>query len=198
MAEPRTRDVTMMYLDYDHAGWVERNNAAGRARCPSKKSTLNRVTGYHAAPEKLSPFHRRAVTILGLIWNGINNAPIIWGTVHWYSAGISVGFSEVLSSFDGDGLTKLVMLCHDARIRVHIRAAAGVPGELRLTLWQRQKSRDLLSGHPSLGEAVAAYREALPLDRAAALFGVGTADAGTIPADFYAPPASLMVEAGHE
>ena len=158
----------MSYANMDHAAWVERNNAAGRSlsRKP-KKNGDGVVVGCHAAPEKLSPFQARVMDILGMVFGGIYNAPINWGTVDWNcgNGGVSVVISGPRSwaTWDFDNLTRFVFLCHVARIRGSIESAG--PRGYRMMFWQRGKDGGVSRRHPDLAEAVAAFdQEYLPAD----------------------------------
>jgi hypothetical protein len=155
----------MSYMNMDHAAWVESNNTAGRRNTRRPKRVEGRTVGYHAAPEKLTPFQARVMNILGSMLGGIYNAGIAWDTVDWdYGArAISVVTSSArFATFDFDHLTKFVLLCHVARIRGCIDAAG--PGRWRLSFWQRTGRGGMSSRHPSIDEAVAAFQKELPED----------------------------------
>lgn len=147
----------MSYQRMDHADWMERNNRATNHLDAKRK-------GYKPKPETLTEFQRKVCDILGMVGGGIYNAPITHEKIDWNfgHGGVSVTWRHPLSTFDFDELTKLVFLCHEARIRCSL-APAG-PSLLRISFWQREATGDLTRRHPNLDEAVAAFRQYLPAD----------------------------------
>lgn len=156
----------MSYATMDHAGWVERNIAASKSTaCRAKRRKPGPVSrrGLKNGPDKLSPFQARAMDILGMVFGGIYNAPINWGTVDWdYGGGVSVTtrYRRSMATWDFQELTRFVFLCHEARVRGEIQVAGF---GLRLSMWQRSDAGTVGSRHPNLAEAVAAFREYLPV-----------------------------------
>jgi hypothetical protein len=146
----------MSYARMDHAGWMESNNRA-----------LNRVNakrkGFQRVPEELTDFQKRVVDIVGMVGGGIYNAPISTKIDWKYSwNGVSFTWHREMATWDFDQLTRLVFLCHEARIRCQIESAG--PKLLRLTFWEREATGDMSVRHPNLDEAVRAFREYLPAD----------------------------------
>jgi hypothetical protein len=146
------------YQHMDHASWMEKNNAA-----------INKRRGKRVPlPEKLTPFQARVMDIVGMVGGGIYNAPICQPeNIKWTygGSGLSLSWSSELATFDFEQLTKLVFLCHEARIRVQIESSG--PKYLKLSFWQRvspQENPNIACYHPSLDEAVARFREYLPKD----------------------------------
>jgi hypothetical protein len=129
----------MSYFDMDHAGWV---------RAAKKR--------------ELTPFQARVMNICGIVGGGIYNAPIAWETVDWSygGRGVSLIWKSSMATFDFPQLTWLVLLCHDARIRVEISSAA--PRMLRLSFWQRADTGSVSQRHPSIEDALADVRELIP------------------------------------
>ena len=136
----------MSYQRMDHAAWVESN--------------------WPPPGGKLTEFQARVMDILGMVGGGIYNAPIAWRTVKWEYGrkGVSLIWhaGNGLATFDFDSLTKLVFLCHEARIRCCIDP--GGPRMFRLSFWPRQATGQLYQRHPNLDEAVADFRRYLPAD----------------------------------
>ena len=127
----------MSYINMDHAAWAARN-----------------------WKRELSPFQARVINIIGIVGNGIYNAPIS-RKIDWdYGRGVSVLWRRDMSTFDFDQLTRLVLLCHEARIRVDI--APCNPQYLRVSFWQRQAEGGVSQRHPSIQEAI--ERWTLPPD----------------------------------
>lgn len=149
----------MSYINMDHAGWVERNISAGKKlhQTARDKRKAAEHKGWLAAPDELNPFQRRAFDILGIVGNGIYNAPISWETVYWDQRMIAVSWRNSLATFDFTGLTKLVFLCHEARIRGEI-SANGFK-HVEITLSERVADGSMSIRHPGLQEAVNAWRE---------------------------------------
>lgn len=159
----------MSYMRMDHAGWVQsnidayRNAEAKRIAAGRKPKSTDR--GWLAAPERLTRFQSRVIDILGIVFGGIYNAPLSWDTVQWRYGGRGMSFSILssrgLATFDNMQLTLLVFLCHEGRIRTEVDPAGR---GLRLSFWPRTATGDLSRRHPSLDEAVAWFRSAMPDD----------------------------------
>lgn len=147
----------MSYQHMDHAGWVESNNAAAN-RIYAKRAK------YRPAPERLSPSQAKVMDILGMVYGGIYNAPISWEKTDWTAGrGLFVTVRDShMATFDFYRMTALVFLCHEARIRCEISAKAR--GYFELGFWQRSHEGGMGERHPSLDEAVAAFRAYLPAD----------------------------------
>lgn len=159
----------MSYVNMDHAAWVESNNASGRRnhKTPKRDRDLRYVVGFHAAPEKLTEFQTKVMNILGIVGGGIYNAPITWDTIDWdCGRGVSLIWRGGFATFDSSNLTRLVFLCHDARIRVSVDPAG--PRLMRLSFHPRVSDGGVGSRHPNLEEAVTAHRVAVPADHSIA------------------------------
>lgn len=158
----------MSYADMDHAEWVEENIAAHHANHPlaaPRRGKNREFRGWAAAPEKLSDFQARVMDILGMVGGGIYNAPISWDGVYWnHGGGMGVPWrgSAAFSTFDFDRLTRLVLLCHDARIRCEIQHNG--PRGFLLVFHPRSHEGRRGERHPSIEEAVAEHRAYLPAD----------------------------------
>lgn len=148
------------YLAMDHAAWVQEQIG------PMQKGLSARAraqrTGWAAAPDTLSEFHCKVFDILGLVFNGIYNAPIAWSQLDWRcGGGVAVPLEHgTLATFDFHEMTMLVFLCHEARIRTQVS-----PRNLRglmLHFHQRTDVGPISKRHPNLDEAVAAFRQYLP------------------------------------
>jgi hypothetical protein len=143
----------MSYQTMDHAGWMESNLDASRRLGRKLKN----------APEKLNDFQIKVVDILGMVGNGIYNAPIDSEKIEWKCGfdGVSVVWNRTdMATWDFDQLTRLVFLCHEARIRCSIGPAG--PRALRLKFHPRKAEGDMAVRHPNLDEAVASFRNYLP------------------------------------
>jgi hypothetical protein len=149
----------------DHADWVERQIAAskrGKASAADQRRAKE-GKGWLAAPDKLNPFQRRAMTILGVVGGGIYNARIQWDTLRWANRCIILGWDGRLSTFDYRGLTDAVLMAHDAAIRFEVRPKMR---SLELILHERQPQREGMSmfeGHPTLEQAVERHRTRFPI-----------------------------------
>lgn len=152
----------MSYINMDHAGWVQNNNDAGKKLHRTKRDARKALEykGYLAAPDELNDFQRRAFDILGIVGGGIYNAPISWETVYWAPNTIAVNWSNGLATFDFSQLTKLVFLCHEARIRADISPKGF--RHVEITLSQRSHEGSISLRHPDLDEAVSDFRGYFP------------------------------------
>ena len=110
--------------------------------------------------EAVSPFGEQVANILGDAFFGIYHLDYVslkkadWKNNDWIQVTVCGG----LSTYDNDGLTRLVVLCHDRLVRLEIRAAA--PKYLRLCFSPR-KSRDghMFERHPTLEDAMVRIRD---------------------------------------
>lgn len=157
------------YTDYDHAAWLEScarssQQATARrlaAKTPRKPPDL----GWETLPLPLSAFHRQVAHIIGMMFGGIYNAPVLWNRVDWrFGRGVSVPLvgDGSLATFDFGRLTAFVFLCHEARIRGGV--APNGPHGVRLAMWPRKPDGKLGERHPNLQEAMADFQKALPPD----------------------------------
>jgi len=154
----------MSYGRMDHARWAEANGAATkRLGVKPRKDKEGQPMGWHAMPEDLSEFQACVMDILGLSLGGIYNAPIAWDAVRWGIgssewAGMSVPLSSAgLATWDFNRLTKLVLACHEARIRMDI--SPNGPRGLMLRFSRRSSEGGISDVHPNIDEAVIAFRE---------------------------------------
>jgi hypothetical protein len=147
----------MSYQTMDHADWLERQNVALNRNRAGRK-------GCKPLPEKLSEFQAKVIDIVGMIGGGIYNANICSPEkIDWhYGGGVSLTWFQELATWDFDQLSRLVFLCHMARIRCSVSAVA--PRTIRLAFWQRKAAGDMAVRHPNLDEAVEAFKQYLPAD----------------------------------
>ena len=75
--------------------------------------------------------------------------------------GWKIHVSGDLSTWDFDELTRLVFLAHDYRYRASVETAGR---SLRIAIWRRFPTGDMSVRHPSLEQAVDAWRERHPPD----------------------------------
>lgn len=77
-----------------------------------------------------------------------------WTSHDW----IEVKHYGVLSTVDYNNLTRLVFLAHDYAIRIEIEAVGGPRKLLRFVLYNRQRGDDRFLHHPSIEDALSAWR----------------------------------------
>ena len=108
---------------------------------------------------ELSPLGRKVADILGQVWGGIYHIDNRWlRRVNWKHAWVvEITLREEMSTYDPDRLTRLVALCHDAAVRMNIRAATH--GYLTLTFHQRQRDGVLCERHPTMEAAIESIRK---------------------------------------
>lgn len=156
----------MSYAIVDHAGWAENNVRLGRKRfleARRRKPRKDTDKGYGAAPETLTPLQRKVFDILGMVGGGIYNAPIAWDAIVWrWGGGIAIPWRGSMSTFDFRELSMLVLLCHEARIRCEVRPHGF--HHLMLIFFQRGHDGSMAVRHPNIEEAVADFRQYLPVD----------------------------------
>lgn len=129
----------------DHAGWVRDD--------------------LHIEP---SPLGCRVAYMLGVAFGGVYNAPINPRKVDWSAPSrISITVRDSnLATYDGAGLTLLVMLAHALSVRLEICAAA--PRYFHFHFTARQPEGRLYQRHPDVEQMVAGFRRWFD-DRAQAL-----------------------------
>ena len=87
----------------------------------------------------MSELGKTVANILGYVGCGIYNCPISHERIDWTDEYcIVVNWSNSLSNWDFDNLTRLVLECHERLIRIELTASA--PRRIRMTFHQR-KSR---------------------------------------------------------
>lgn len=152
----------MSYANMDHSAWVQ-----GRITYIKKQKMTARDRkaaaehkGWFAAPDMLNAFQCRAFDILGIVGGGIYNCPISWDTLVWGDKNhrfIIAPWYGALATWDFKELTRLVLLCHDARIRGQISPLG--PRHLHIALHERAADGGITRCHPDLAEAVAMHRQ---------------------------------------
>lgn len=123
----------------------------------------------------ISEFGSKVADILGQAYKGIYHAQktVLNKRTEWESdRWIEVVVYGELSTYDGDELTRLVLLCHEQSIRLGVCGAA--PGYLRLTFSPRKNDpkAPLWDRHPSIEQAIAVHNKHFSLS-AIALETVG-------------------------
>lgn len=129
----------MSYARMNHAEWLERY--------------LRR---------ELTSFQAKVADIIGMVANGIYNAPVKWKSATLNMRFVRIVWQGELATWDSDGLTKLVFLAHEARIRVSIQGCG--PRYTEIIFHPRVHDGCIGRRHPNIDEAVTAFREYLPAD----------------------------------
>jgi hypothetical protein len=111
-------------------------------------------------PKEMSPLGIKVADLLGELFYGIYHLDLkrLWA-VDWSNNSyieISIGWHS-FSTVDYDELTRLVFLAHHMAVRIQIDAATHK--YLRLMFHQRCRFGDYAHRHPTLDEAVAAFKE---------------------------------------
>jgi len=127
---------------YEGADWVQRN-------CMTKNVSM-------------SPFGIIVASILGSTYLGIYHLPTsILKKVDWTNDGlIEISMRGELSSWDFNRLTALIVMCHDACVRLSIEPCN--PQYVRLRFWPRDgRTGGTSERHPRLEEHVDMIRTRL-------------------------------------
>lgn len=108
-----------------------------------------------------SPLGRLVADVLGAAWAGIYHLRTSWlRRAAWSDPDVIdvyVGLGADLATFDGDRLTRIVILAHDLCVRVEIVAAG--PRGLRLLFHRREPvAVRLAQRHPRLEDAIVRLR----------------------------------------
>lgn len=112
----------------------------------------------------LSPLGRKVADILGQVFLGIYHVNqraldrVDWADPYC----IAITLQDGLATCDFHRLTALVVLCHDAAIRMEISAATH--GYLRLMFHQRTRDGGMCEGHPTIEDAVAMIHKRLSVE----------------------------------
>ena len=107
----------------------------------------------------LSPIGRKAANILGFVYSGIYHLDTAalkkanWGDKY----NVEVTIDGTLATYDGNGLTRLVIAAHDLCARVEVEARAY--RYLRLTFSERERKSDsITTRHPAIEQAIVSAR----------------------------------------
>lgn len=103
---------------------------------------------------KLSPLGQKVADLLADLYRGIYHIQSQALKVDWQHTQLIeiVLRDDNFSTYDSDGLTRLVFLCHERDLRVSIRGAAN--RYLRLQFVEVTKNGFFHEGHPTLEEAI--------------------------------------------
>ncbi len=109
-----------------------------------------------ALKRPLSPFEACVADILGAAYLGIYH---IEGAHkgEWTHCRVEVTVQSDLATWDFDYLTRLVVLSHDACVRLSIGQAG--PRRMRLSFWPRLREGGVSERHPTMEAAIATVRE---------------------------------------
>ena len=125
---------------------------------------LQKALSYKQPNLILSPLGRSVADLLGELYRGIYHMdqPSLqksdWANDHHII--VSIGWHS-FATFDVDDLTRLVFLAHHMALRVSIEAATH--HVMRLMFHQRGREGSLSYRHPTLDEAVAAFKKDVSL-----------------------------------
>lgn len=112
--------------------------------------------------EKMSPFGIVVADILGELFLGIYHISKSVFRADWTNENrIQMTIRGSMSTFDFDVLTRLVFLAHHCAIRIEIEPAS--PEYIRLIFHRRQRAGHIYERHPSLDDAVAAFKAGVNL-----------------------------------
>jgi hypothetical protein len=110
--------------------------------------------------KELSPIGRVVADILGQVFRGIYHMDrdalrADWSNKHYIE--LTINAYRTWSSYDDSKLTTLIVLCHDAGIRLEIQPAG--PRYFRLLFHQRAREGDISTRMPTMEEHLALIRE---------------------------------------
>lgn len=107
----------------------------------------------------ISPLGEKVADLLDAVWQGIYHLPhsvlrrVSWEDDHCITIVVP---DHGLATYDFDLLTRLVVLCHDAAIRMELSSAN--PRNVRLTFHQRVREGRMSQRHPTIEQAVEMLR----------------------------------------
>lgn len=109
---------------------------------------------------QMSPLGISVADMLGEVFLGIYHIERSVFRTDWTNPNfIEITISGSMSTFDFDVLTRLVFLAHHCSIRVEVQPAS--PRYLRLIFHFRKRFGRGWERHPSLDDAVAAFKESI-------------------------------------
>lgn len=76
-----------------------------------------------------------------------------------FGEGWSMSHMGDLATYDGDDLTRLVLLAHEECIRVAIDS--GGPRRVRIAIWKREREGPMYARHPTIEQVLEKRREAM-------------------------------------
>jgi hypothetical protein len=77
------------------------------------------------------------------------------GKIKPYGEGWSMSHFGSMATYDGNELTRLVLLAHEKCIRVQVEQ--GGPNRLRIAIWKREREGDMFQRHPTIEQALEAF-----------------------------------------
>ena len=110
--------------------------------------------------QTISPLGEEVADLLGQLFRGIYHEGTQASKVDWaHPRHIQIVINHFsFCTYDADLLTRLVVLCHDTRLRCELKAAA--PGWLRLVFYKRtQRDGSIFERHPTIEEAIKIARD---------------------------------------
>ena len=109
---------------------------------------------------QVSPLGRNVADLLGELFYGIYHldggalSRVVWNDTHHIQ--VSIGWN-IWATVDSDNLTRLVFLAHHMALRVDLEPSRNQ--YVRLLFYRRVRSGRYYQRHPSLDDAVAAFKE---------------------------------------
>lgn len=106
--------------------------------------------------ETLKPFEARAEAVLACVFGGLHNCPEI-KKVPGEGGRWEVLCRSTLSTFDFDGMTRLVIAAHDNCVRASVMP--GGPAAMKIMLHDRKgRTGNMCHRHPTLEQAIESIR----------------------------------------
>ncbi len=104
--------------------------------------------------EPMSKLGKTVANILGYVGYGIYNCPISHRRIDWTDDYfIEVNWSNSLSNWDFDNLTRLILECHERFIRIELSGSS--PRRMRMLFHQRKTRKGLISERmPTIEEMI--------------------------------------------
>jgi hypothetical protein len=117
---------------------------------------------------QISEFGKKVADLLGDFQYGIyhiETSALIHKRTDWTdSKHIEIVLHGVLTTYDGHGLTRLVLLCHDRSIRCELRGISN--GYIKFSFsprHPRSTGRGFSDVHPTIEQAIEDWRSSFPL-----------------------------------
>lgn len=105
--------------------------------------------------------HELAVAFFAALCRGEHHIPgsrYKGESVKPYGVGFVVSHGGYLASYDDNMLTRLVLLAHERCVRVEV--FHGGPNRVRIAIWGRERTGDIVQRHVTIEHAIERFREA--------------------------------------
>jgi len=91
----------------------------------------------------------KATSFFAILFGGYHH---IGAEIKQCGYGWQINTGKSFATYDGDLLTRLVLMCHQYAVRAEVEN--GGPGRIKIKIWQRQREGKLYERHPDIHTAI--------------------------------------------